>query len=457
MEWLSQNWNRDASTESYYRQNGVDGSKCSFLNFLNLHGFYCPEAVDAAKQKIRGVSLGGWIVLEPWIVPSLFEQFDPLDNVVDQWRFCEVLGKQECLRQLQHHWDTFVLESDIQLLAASGLNHVRIPVGYWLFGDIRQGEPWVDGELPYLRRAIFWCLKYGMHVVLDLHAAPGSQNPFDNSGKKGSIMWADSVSDSSSGRIRRYNIDRTLAFLRNLTSYFTRPEFQQVVVAIEPVNEAFLSLPIDILKDFYLQAYEIIKTGADPNRGYDIAVIIGDSFRFGAWNGFMFPPHYRHVWIDTHIYQMFDTYHLAFSPQQHERETCAVTRKYVSVSPLSTLVGEWSLATTDCAVYQNGYNVGARFDGSMYGFSPIGSCAGVNDEKSTVFTSEYKSFLKEWASLQMDAYESGSSAGWFFWNFKTESAPQWNYVLGLQQGWMPMDHSKRGPNCEHWLQANPIV
>lgn len=26
-------------------------------------------------EPIRGVSLGGWLVLEPWITPSLFEQF----------------------------------------------------------------------------------------------------------------------------------------------------------------------------------------------------------------------------------------------------------------------------------------------------------------------------------------------------------------------------------------------
>jgi hypothetical protein len=27
-------------------------------------------------------------------------------------------------------------------------------------------------------------------------------------------------------------------------------------------------------------------------------------------------------------------------------------------------------------------------------------------------------FMREWAEKQMDAYESGSSAGWFFWNLK---------------------------------------
>lgn len=33
------------------------------------------------SEKIRGVNLGGWFVLEPWITPSIFEACP--DNVVD--------------------------------------------------------------------------------------------------------------------------------------------------------------------------------------------------------------------------------------------------------------------------------------------------------------------------------------------------------------------------------------
>lgn len=36
---------------------------------------------DFNGDKVRGVNLGGWFVLEPWITPSVFE--DTPDNVVD--------------------------------------------------------------------------------------------------------------------------------------------------------------------------------------------------------------------------------------------------------------------------------------------------------------------------------------------------------------------------------------
>jgi glucan 1,3-beta-glucosidase len=47
----------------------------------------------------------------------------------------------------------------------------------------------------------------------------------------------------------------------------------------------------------------------------------------------------------------------------------------------------------------------------------------------------------------MDAYESGSSEGWFFWNFKTETSPQWDFILGLKEGWIQPIPEKRKNKC----------
>jgi aryl-phospho-beta-D-glucosidase BglC (GH1 family) len=53
------------------------------------------------------------------------------------------------------------------------LNHVRIPIGYWAF-DVSDGEPYVQGQLPYLDKAIGWAETYGLKVIVDLH---GKQLP----------------------------------------------------------------------------------------------------------------------------------------------------------------------------------------------------------------------------------------------------------------------------------------
>jgi hypothetical protein len=82
------------------------------------------------------------------------------------------------------------------------------------------------------------------------------------------------------------------------------------------------------------------------------------------------------------------------------------------------MVGEWSLATTDCAKWLNGYNAGSRFDGTFLpGVPALGTCVGQNDiTNKTIWTPEYKNFLQHYTQKQMDAYESGSSQGWFFWS-----------------------------------------
>lgn len=42
------------------------------------------------------------------------------------------------------------------------------------------------------------------------------------------------------------------------------------------------------------------------------------------------------------------------------------------------MVGEWSLATSDCARYLNGRGIGARRDGTYPGFPSYGTCDGLS-------------------------------------------------------------------------------
>jgi glucan 1,3-beta-glucosidase len=73
-------------------------------------------------------------------------------------------------------------------IVAAGLNHVRIPIGYWAY-DISAGEPYHQGQVQYLDNAIGWARNHGLKVLIDLHGAPGSQNGYDNSGHRGSATW----------------------------------------------------------------------------------------------------------------------------------------------------------------------------------------------------------------------------------------------------------------------------
>ena len=89
------------------------------------------------NNQIRGANLGGWMVLEPWITPSLFYQFlggGEGTTAFDTYTFCEVLGAKVANQQLRQHWKTWVTEDIIKEMAVSGtVNSLRLPVGDYMF------------------------------------------------------------------------------------------------------------------------------------------------------------------------------------------------------------------------------------------------------------------------------------------------------------------------------------
>ena len=109
------------------------------------------------------------------------------------------------------------------MLYNSGISHLRIPLGFWMF-DVQAGEPFPpppatdnDGQRFYLKRLMKWADQLGLKVtafifehplkllnnlifynrvcffylkvLVDLHGAPGSQNGNDHSGHTGPINW----------------------------------------------------------------------------------------------------------------------------------------------------------------------------------------------------------------------------------------------------------------------------
>lgn len=123
---------------------------------------------DYNNDKVRGVNLGGWFVLEPWITPSIFQQPGLNDNVRDEFTYSQALGKDEALSRLTDHWNTWITQDDFNQIAKLGLNHVRIPLGYWAV-DLLDDDPYVQGQLDVLDKAIGWAESAGLKVMIDVH------------------------------------------------------------------------------------------------------------------------------------------------------------------------------------------------------------------------------------------------------------------------------------------------
>lgn len=146
-----------------------------------------PHSSATAVPKMRGVNIGGWLILEPWVTPSMLYPFlcvgpCPTDKppVIDERSFCARLGHTEAQRRLDEFRSAWVTEATFARIASAGLNTVRLPFGYWIFGDTDLC-PAVT-SIHHLDNAVTWAERYGLNVVLDLHGVQPTQNGMDHSG-----------------------------------------------------------------------------------------------------------------------------------------------------------------------------------------------------------------------------------------------------------------------------------
>jgi glucan 1,3-beta-glucosidase len=146
------------------------------VSLTSLLALSCISHVTASKNfdwsstKVRGVNLGGWLVGEPWITPSLFEKV----NCPDEYSIGIKLGHDGAVEYLKPHWDTFFTEADFKRIAGWGVNLVRIPIGYWAFDA--DPYPYATGQAYYLDKAVQWARTYNLKVLIDLHGAPGTHH-----------------------------------------------------------------------------------------------------------------------------------------------------------------------------------------------------------------------------------------------------------------------------------------
>ena len=323
------------------------------------------EKEKEIKNYIRGVNIGGWLVLENFITPYTFSlttcdlkgdfrfyegQIDappvtsPLykpvdreecpsiprdDYPADEWSMMQLFrdannGDSSIAEQyLDIHYDNMVKREDITELKAGGLTHVRVPIGHWILGDIEGDEPYVaKGGWKYFKRLVRWCREEGIEVWLDLHTAPGSQNGFDNSGHMSLDAptchgWDNNITDSyfnSTGGVLPYNVRRTLRIIDQITSTIVSDGLRDVVTGFGLLNEPVMNCNTVVLKDFYNQGLDIVR----KNMGNDTAVSISDAFFAWGWNdGFWAGEEYKGTYLDSHFYQVFDPNTRHASPRQH--------------------------------------------------------------------------------------------------------------------------------------------
>ncbi|PWN43608.1 glycoside hydrolase [Ceraceosorus guamensis] len=380
---------------------------------------------------IRGVSLGGWLVLEPFITPSLFDSTGPSNNgIIDEWTLWSRLGKSAGARLLQPHLNSFYTRQDLVDIKNAGFNWIRIPIGFWAF-DVQGAEPYLQlNQYDLLKQAAGWAADIGLKVMVDVHGLPGSQNGFNHSGRQGKARWSNGTK----------NVERSLAIISTLSNEFSKDRYASSVVSIELVNEP-VNVDDGVLKKYYRDGYKIVR-----DKG-NLVVTLGDGFKGGDyWNGFLSSSDNgaSGVSLDLHIYTVFDNTSIRRKAQARQDYYCSLGSKYEQLNKDKWLVvGEFSPAFTDCAKYLNGRGVGSRYDGSYPNSSKYGDC-GPKRGPASGFSAGYKALLARFWQTQVDAYSRGS--GYMAWTWKTEdgTAEEWSVKKGIQYGWVSFERALMG-------------
>ena len=145
-------------------------------------------------------------------------------------------------------------------------------------------SPYIPGAWPYLLQALNWAKSYGLHVIVDLHGAPGSQNGYDNSGQRtNDPVWA--TNDA--------NLNRTLEILSVIAD-----NVGGMIDVLELLNEpaGFTNSQwASVIRQFWQDGYNVVRTVA----GSSMKIMIGDAFLgVQSWEDFLQYPSAQGVMID---------------------------------------------------------------------------------------------------------------------------------------------------------------
>ena len=435
---------------------------------------------------IRGVNLGGWLVMERYITPYMFAVTDchvsgalcwypgqasappnaPICELAERSagdaskqkctpvRFPNVFGQidypldeyhlgiafQDNLTAyeswLDAHFDNFIRYSDLQLVKRAGLTHLRVPLPHFLLQD---DLPYLSGNRwKYFIRLCHWARRLDLQVWPDLHTAPGAQNGFDNCGRQLDPVTCKGWSKNPQ------HVAQTLDVLHHITLSISQEGLQDVVTGFGLLNEPFLDCDVGVYRRFLEDGLRIVRN----NLGSKLHVYVSDmftpeSFNDGTW--WLDPDMYANTYLDTHYYQLFAEQYRELSPRQHIALACAPLTKGKGLNDccyqdapynkrpsraVQRISSEWSVAYDTLPV--------DMLKKVMDGIAENG-VAPLMDRK---ISPARQDFLRNYAQAQMVAYEaatSGMTHGWFYWTIRMEGGAfaEWDMLRGIREGWIP--------------------
>jgi endoglucanase len=120
--------------------------------------------------RLRGTCVGGWMNMENFINGY------PGDEHGLRAMMAERLGPGKAQFFFERWLDYFFAEEDVAFIKSCGATVVRLPLNYRHFESDAAPFQYLEAGFARLERAVGWCAKHSLYVILDLHAVQGWQN-----------------------------------------------------------------------------------------------------------------------------------------------------------------------------------------------------------------------------------------------------------------------------------------
>jgi len=179
--------------------------------FLHTDGKNIVDS-DGNPVLLRGIGLGGWLVPEGYMLktPGYGSPSSIRQQIID------VVGEAGAEQFYERYMQNYVDEKDIAQIASWGFNSVRLPFHYNMFSPDDQPSNFSEEGFQIIDKALDWCKKYKLYLILDMHCAPGGQN-------------AGNISDSDGIEARLWtNVDNqalTVAIWKAIAERYTNEEW----------------------------------------------------------------------------------------------------------------------------------------------------------------------------------------------------------------------------------------
>ena len=148
--------------------------------FLGVSGLSVRDAHGSGDAvPLRGVNLGGWLLMEPWMTPM--DSSGLADDYSARQTLQNRFGVATCDSLLATYQQTWITTNDLDNVRAAGMNLIRLPFWYRNLED--EDGTWRADAFDRLDWLVTKAWQRGLYTILDCHGAVGGQSGADTTGR----------------------------------------------------------------------------------------------------------------------------------------------------------------------------------------------------------------------------------------------------------------------------------